>query len=67
MRTLTGYLLLVLALASLVGPALLLLGIAIGLNVRITEPPLLFVGGLLITALSFWGAKVLLSPEPSRN
>ena len=66
MRTLGGYLLLLVGVASLLGPAFLLLGAAIGLDVRIAEPPPLFVGGLLFTVGSFWGAKRLLIVERGR-
>jgi len=63
MRKLAGYILLLLALGSfLPGAAFLLLGLAVGLNVRITEPPLIFIAGIAVTVLMFWGAKVLLSP-----
>jgi hypothetical protein len=66
MRRLAGYLLLLLALASfLPGAAFLLFGFAIGL--RITEPPLLFIGGIVVTVVMFWGARVLLSPEQSHR
>lgn len=68
MRRLAGYLLLLLALASfLPGAAFLLFGFAIGLDVRITEPPLLFIGGIVVTVLMFRGARVLLSPEQSHR
>jgi hypothetical protein len=68
MRRLAGYLLLLLALASfLPGAAFLLFGFAIGLDVRITEPPLLFIGGIVVTVVMFWGARVLLSPEQSHR
>jgi hypothetical protein len=64
MRRLAGYLLLLLALgSSLPGAAFLLFSLAIGLNVRINEPPLLFIGGIVVTVLMFWGPRVLLSPE----
>jgi hypothetical protein len=65
MRRLTGYLLLFLALgSSLPGIAFLLFGLAIGLDVRITEPPLVLIGGVAMTVLMFWGAQRLLSPQP---
>jgi hypothetical protein len=67
-RRLAGYLLLLLALASLLpGAAFLLFGFAIGLDVRITEPPLLFIAGIIVTVLMFWGARVLLSPQRSHR
>ncbi len=60
MRRLAGSLLLLLALASfLPGAAFVLFGFAIGLDVRITEPPLLFIGGIVVTVVMFWGARVL--------
>jgi hypothetical protein len=68
MRRLAGYVLLLLALASfLPGAVFLVFGFAIGLDVRITEPPLLFIGGIVVTALMFWGARALLSPEQSHR
>jgi hypothetical protein len=64
MRRLAGYLLLLLALASsLPGAAFLLFSFAIGLNVRITEPPLVFIVGIVVIVLMLWGARVLLSQE----
>jgi hypothetical protein len=65
-RTLGGYFLLVLAVASLLGPAFMLFGLAIGLDVRITEPPPFFVAGILFTVGTFWGAKRLLTAGHSR-
>ena len=68
-RKLAGYALLVLALASLLpATAFLLFSIAIGLSVQISEPPLLFIGGVVATVVMFWGARVLLSPQqPQRQ
>ena len=65
MRRLAGYLLLFLALASsLPYAAILLLSFGIGLQGgRITEPLPLFIGGIVMTVLMFWGARVLLSQE----
>jgi hypothetical protein len=64
MRRLLGYLLLFLALTScLPGVAFLLFSFAIGANIRIAEPPLLIIGGILVTVMMFWGAKALLSSE----
>jgi hypothetical protein len=67
MRRLTAYLLLFLALgSSLPGIAFLLFSFAIGLDVRITEPPLVFIG-VAMTVLMFWRAHRLLSPQPQRR
>jgi hypothetical protein len=46
---------------SLVGPAFLVLSWAAGLSVRINEPPLLFLLGLLFPVALLWGAKVQLA------
>jgi hypothetical protein len=60
-----GYLLLFLALGSwFPGIAFLLFSFAVGLDVRITEPPLVFIGGVVMTVLMFVGAHLLLSPQP---
>ena len=66
MRTLGGCFLLLFAVASLLGPAFLMFGLALGLDVRITEPPPLFVGGVLFTVGTFWGANRLLTAGHSR-
>ena len=68
MRRLAGYVFLLAALGSfLPGAAFLLFSFAIGADVRITEPLLLFIGGTIVKVLMFWGAWVLLSPKPHKK
>jgi hypothetical protein len=59
-RLLGGYLLFLFGVASLVGPAFVLFGLAIGADVHITRP-LLFPIGIFVTVGSFWGAKTLMT------
>lgn len=46
--------------SSLPGVAFLLFSAAIGADIRITEPLPLFIAGIIVKALMFWGAWVLL-------
>jgi hypothetical protein len=64
MRRLAGSLLLLLALvSSLPGVIFLLFSFGSGFYVRITEPPGLFVAGIVVIASTFWGGKILFTTE----
>ncbi len=68
MRRLAGYLLLLVALGSILpGAAFLLFSLAIGADFRITEPLPLIIAGTIVKVLMFWGAWVLFSPKSDKK
>jgi hypothetical protein len=56
-----GYMFLTLAVVSLVGPVFALFSSGIGLDVQITGPPIVVVGGVVLTVFLFVGANRLLA------
>ena len=63
-RRVIGYVMLLAGLLALAGPAFLVLLWAAGLSVRVDEPPMLFVIGLLLPVALLWGARTQLQRQP---